>query len=208
MTIRDTGLEDLWQRSSELALAAESLAALFEEGAIRLSRKDQVARLKALRSGILERLERAKGRETAAGTGHSLASTVDSLFRLGAGLITMTQENATMQAISRQLLARPTGNEPTFGTVLICVGPGGIPEHVDVVSISRVARESKRDEREVMDTLRAGGNLLFTAEAFSYLIDTLSDGILKGVLILPVSSEKVSQIQGPSLLLLSRKKKG
>ncbi len=208
MTTKDPNLEDLRRRASELVSAVQALATLFEEGAILLSRGDQVARLKALRTVVLKRVERARSGEMAASTGHSLASAADSLFRLGAGLITMTQENRTMQAISHQLLARPTGKEPPFGTVLIRVGHGGVPEDVDVINISSLARESKRDEREVMDRLLVDGNLLFTANAFSSLIDRLADGILKGGLSLPVSSKKASQIQRPPLLLLSPKKEG
>ena len=208
MTIKYTNLEDLRRRASELASAVQALATLFEEGAIRLSREDQVARLKTLRSAVVQKVERARSQEMSANTGHNMASTVGSLFRLGAGLITMTSENKTMQAISQQLLAGPTRKEPPFGTILISVGSGGVPEDVDVINISSLARESKRDEHDITDRLLADGNLLFTANAFSSLIDRLADGILKGGLSLPIPVKRVREIQGTPLLLLSSKNEG
>jgi len=152
-------------------------------------------------------MERARGEEMAASYGHSKARAMSSLFRLGAGLITMTSENRTMRAISRQLLAGSSGGEPHYGTVLVRIGPKGLPEDVEVVSISSLARESKRDESEVMDRLLARGNLLFGEETFSRLIDRLAGEILKGGLNLPVSMERLSQLQEWRVLRLNPKKK-
>ena len=208
MTIKYTDLEDLRRQANELASAVQALATLFEEGAIRLSREDQVARLKTLRAGVLQKVERIRSQETAANTGHSMASTAGSLFRFGAGLITSASENKTVQAISQQLLAGPTAKEPPFGTIRISVGPGGVPGDVDVINISSLARESKRDEHYITDRLLADGNLLFTARAFFSLIDRLNDGILKGGLSLPIPVKRVRAIQGMPLLLLGSKNEG
>ena len=208
MTIKYTSLEDLKRRASELVSAVQTLAILFEEGATRLSREDQVARLKILHAAILQKVERARAQETAANTGHSMASTVSSLFRFGGGLITLTSEDTTMQAISQHLLARPARKEPSFGTILISIGSGGVPEDVEAINISRLARESKRDERDVTNGLLADGRLLFTINTFSSLIDRLAGEILGGELNLPVPIKRVLRIQGTRPLLLSSKNDG
>jgi len=193
--IKHPDLEELRRQASELTSAVDSLAILFEEEATLLSRRKQVARLKELHSSILQEVERARQMEMAASTGHGLASLVGLLLRLGGGLITMTSKNETMQAISLQLLTGPSVREPPYGTVLVCVGLGGLPENVDVVSISSLARESKRDEREVMDWLLAHGYLLFTGDAFSRLIERLAGQILRGEVSLPVSAERLCELQ-------------
>ena len=144
----------------------------------------------------------------AADTGHNIASAVGSLFRLGAGLMTSTSENRTMRAISQQLLTGPTAQEPTFGTILISIGPVGVPEDVEVINISSLARESKRDEHYITDRLLADGNLLFTTRAFFSLINRLTDEILKGRLSLPIPVKRVREIQGMPLLLLGSKSEG
>jgi hypothetical protein len=195
ITVEDANLQDLRRRASELASGVESLAALFEQDAIRLRRRDEIERLNALRSSILQQVERATGEEMAARSGYNKARTVSSLFRLGAGLVTMTSENRTMRAISRELLAGSNDREPHYGTVLVRIGPGGVPEDVDVVCISCLARETNREEFGVMNELQKHGCLLFGEKAFSLLIDTLSDEILKGQLNLPLSPERIGQIQ-------------
>jgi hypothetical protein len=195
ITVEDTNLQDLRQRASELASGVESLAALFEQEATRLKRSDQVARLNTLRSSILQKVERARGEEMAARSGYNKARTEISLIQLGAGLVMMISENRTMRAISRELLAGSNDRELRYGTVLIRIGLGGVPEDVDVVCISRLARETNREEFAVMNELQKHGHLLFGEKAFSLLIDTLTDEILKGQLNLPLSLEKISQIQ-------------
>ena len=112
-----------------------------------------------------------------------------------------------MRAISRQLLAGHSGRKPPFGTVLVHIGPRGLPEDVEVVSISSLARESKRDESEIMNGLLTRGNLLFGDEAFSRLIDKIACEILKGGLSLPVSAVRLSELQERHLLRLTSKNK-
>ena len=195
IVIQDTYLADLLRRASELASAVDSLANIFEERAALSNRQNQVARLKEFHSIISQRMERAREVEMAASAGHGLASAVGEMLRLGAGLITMTSEDETMQTVSRHLLTASSTEEAPYGTVLVQVVLGGVPEGVDIVNISCLARESKRDEREVVRALLASGNLLFTGEAFSRFIDGLADRILRGELSLPISTERISELQ-------------
>lgn len=195
ITLEGSNLENLQRRAGELASGVESLAALFEQEATRLKRSDQVARLNTLRSSILQKVERARDDEMAASIGYNKARAISFLFRLGAGLVTMMSGNRTMRAISRELLAGSNDREPHYGTILVRIGPGGVPEDVDVVCISRLARETNWEEFGVMNELQKHGCLLFGEKAFSLLIDTLSDEIFKGQLNLPLSPERICQIQ-------------
>ena len=63
--------------------------------------------------------------------------------------------------------------------------------------ISSVARETNRDEHQVMQGLYKEGNLLFTEESFSRLIDSLSHRILKGTAALSLSVKALSKINIP-----------
>ena len=164
-------------------------------------------RLRALCSAVLQGVESAKSLERAASYGHTEAKMVSSLFQVGAGLIMMMSENRMIQAISHELLAGPRGKEPNFGTVLICIGPEGLPEDVEVISISSLARESKLDESEVINRLLVSGNLLFGEESFSHLIDRVSGEILNGKLSLPVTAKRISRLQGWRALRLNPKNK-
>jgi len=200
-------LQDVRGQAAKLSAAADALGAIFEDEGAWLRRVDQVACLKTLLSYVLGELESAKRRETSASLSHSKVSLVGSLFRLGAGLITRTSEGPVMQAISRQLLAGSNAREPPFGTVLVRIGPRGLPEDVEAVSISSLARESGQDESEVIERLLAGGNLLVSKESLSHLIDRLAGEILEGRLGLPVSAARLSQLQERRVLRLNPKNK-
>ncbi|MBI2858295.1 MAG: hypothetical protein HYX90_04385 [Chloroflexi bacterium] len=201
MTMKDFGLADVRRRANELVSAADSLANLFEEGATLMRRQDQVARLKEFHSAIRQRVEQLRKAERAASTARGAAGLLGSLVWLGAGLITMASEDETMQAVSRQLLDGPPDREHPCGTVVVCVGPGGVPEEVDAVSISSLAREAGKDEGQVRNVLLAHGYSLLNDDVFFRLIDNLAGQILNGKLSLPVSAERLGQLQEERPLL-------
>ncbi len=89
-----------------------------------------------------------------------------------------------------------------FGTVHIVIGKEGSPE---VVSVSRLARESSRSESDVVSILRNNGYLSMTPEAFAQILNKVERGILDGSLSLPINivisslskSPKVASVQLP-----------
>ena len=82
-----------------------------------------------------------------------------------------------------------------YGTVLVAVRRSGVQDEVDVISLSRLARESGWPEAEVKAALEARGYLLMTPQTFSRVMDGLEDSMLRGILALPIA--------GASLLLKS-----
>lgn len=106
----------------------------------------------------------------------------------------MASKNKGLLAISGHLLSNLGSKEHPFGTVVVCIGPKGLPDDAKVISISELARESNRDESEVINTLQERGYLLFSEEAFSRLIYRLISDVQEGRLLLPVSTEKLAEI--------------
>jgi hypothetical protein len=88
-----------------------------------------------------------------------------------------------------------SNKKPPFGNVMVCIGSGGLPGDVEIISISQLARESKRPESDVINELQKRGYLLFSKEAFSLLNDKLIDDIREGRLRLPISREKLFEIR-------------
>ena len=102
-----------------------------------------------LYSSIRQQLEQAKSLEIAASSGHSKAKLVTSLAGLAVGIgIRMASENKRALAFSDHLLKNLGGKERPFGTVFVSIGPKGLPDDVQVVSVSELARESNREESE------------------------------------------------------------
>ena len=203
LTTHGTYLKNLLRQARRLTSSAFSLSAIFEEEANQLNRKDEASRLKALYFCIRRQLDWAKSSEDAASYGYSQANLIISLGGLAAGsIIKMVSRNKQLSAFADYLLKSPTNKERPFGLVLIWIGPKGLPDDVGVVSVSRLARESNREEPEVIDELRERGYLLLSEKAFSLLTDKLINDIQEGRLDLPVSMEELSEIKTSGLMRL------
>ena len=188
-------LKNLRQQLRKLTADSLSLGNMVAEEAVHLSWRDEALRLKALHFTIRQQLDQAKSSEDAASYGHTKVSLIMTLGGLAVGgAIKMLSKNKGMLAFSDSLLSNLGGEQSAFGRVRICVGPRGIPDDVQVVSISGLARESKREESEVIDELQKRGFLLFTEKAFSVLIDKLARDVQEGRLHLPVSIEKLMEL--------------
>lgn len=195
LTTHGTYLKNLLRQARRLTSSAFSLSAIFAEEANRLSREDEASRLRALYYAIVVQLDRVKWSETSASHGYSQADLIISLGGLAAGsIIKMVSRNKQLSAFADYLLKSPTNKERPFGLVLICIGPKGLPDDAGVVSISQLARESSRQESEIINKLQEGGYLLFSEKAFSLLVNRLVDDVREGRLRLPISREKLSEI--------------
>jgi hypothetical protein len=159
-----------------------------------LDREDEASRLKTLYSSIKRQLDEARRLESAARHGYSEAKLITSLGGLAVGgIIRMTSKDKGLLAFSNHLLRNLGGEEHPFGTIVVYIGPKGLPDDVKAISISELARESNREESEVISKLRERGYLLLSEGAFSRLIDRLITDVQEGRL-LPVSTEKLAEI--------------
>jgi hypothetical protein len=195
LTPHNTYLKNLKHQARKLTSAGLSLITLFAQEANRLSREDEASRLKALYSSIGQQLDLVKCSEDSASYGHSQAGLISSLGALAiSGIIKRVSNNKRLSSFADYLLESPTNKERPFGKVLVCMGPRGLPDDVEAISISRLARESNRPESEVIKELKESGCLLFSEKAFSHLIDGLIDDVREGRLCLPIPREKLSEI--------------
>jgi len=201
MSFFHADVKNLYHRAKKLTSASLSLVALFAEEVSRLNRWDEASRLRTLYFSIRRELDWVKSDEAAASCGHSQANLMASLGGLVVGgIIKMASRNEQLSTFADYLLKSPTEKERPFGLVLVCIGPKGLPDGVEVVSISRLARESDQEESEIINELQQCGYLLFSEEAFLLLIDRLINGVLEGRLLLPISVEKLSEIKTASYL--------
>jgi hypothetical protein len=198
----DACLKNLYHEAGILAGVAVSLSESFEIEAERLRREDTVARLKAIYVAIAQALQWLRLAEDAARREDTKQNLARGVIGLVMGVIlALTAKNQPASNLAGHAFDTDTHEKRPFGTVMVCVGPEGLPTDVRAISISELARESNRPEFEIIQKLREGGYLLFTQEAFSSLIDKLAIDIREGRLDLPVSSEKLldlgtSAIQG------------
>jgi len=187
-------LEDLRSKGKALVKGASSLNGVFDKEEARLKRADEVSILIAVRRTIVEQVRELKHSETLASYGHSQANLV--LFPVGLALTAILSKNNLPSAIADYLRSGPGDRHRPFGTVMVCVGPKGLPGDVKAVSISQSARDSNRPQAEIMSKLQDDGYLLFSEDPFSLLIDKLVADVRQGKVCLPVSRERLGEIAG------------
>jgi len=187
-------LKSLQPQGKRLIETMVALNARFVEEEIRLDRENEVSILKLVHCAIVEQLQELKRIETSASIGHGQGNLV--LFPIGLALTAMFSKNNRPSAITDYLLHGPGDRYCPFGTVMVCVGPKGLPDDAKAISISQSARDSNRLEPEIVNKLQEDGYLLFSEEVFSSLIDRLITYVRQGKLCLPVSRERLAEIAG------------
>lgn len=187
-------LESLQHQAERLTATGFSLITLFAEEAKRLSREDEASRLKAVYSTVVEQLGRVESNERSASHVQSqmnqAASTVTWGMSIGRAIVSKGNRLSTF---SNSLSSVSIKKRP-YGTIMVCIGPKGLPDDARVVSISELARESNRPEFEITQRLQKDGCLLFSQEAFSRLIDKLVIDIQEGRLHLPIPIETLPEV--------------
>jgi hypothetical protein len=191
-----TYLKNYQHQAGILAEAAVSLSKSFEVEADRLTRDDGEQRLKAIHATVAEELERSRRLESAASYGYTKAnlpfSITGSIVKI---ILAASTENQRVLNLVDHVFDTSAEKKRPYGTVMVCVGPKGLPDDARVVSISGLARESNQPESETIQVLRKRGYLLFNQETFSRLIDKLVIDVRDGRLHLPISSEKLPEVE-------------
>jgi len=187
-------LKNLQSQAKRLTESGLALNALFAQEEIRLKREDEASSLRAVYRAVVEQFQRLEGTEASVRRGHSQANLILSLS--GLAVAAMGSKSKQLSAIAHYLLQTPANEQQSFGLVMACIGPKGLPDDVRCVSISQLARESGRPQPEIINKLQEDGYLLFSQEAFTVLIDRLIDHVRAGKLNLPVCRDKLAEITG------------
>ena len=125
----------------------------------------------------------------------SSASTKATLFTGLAGLAIGTLMGAALRTEDHPLLvgARLANNEfkrtESFGTIAVAGGDAGVPDDVQVVSLSKYARDRRSSEWDIRAEYEARGYRLMTPDSFFKFLDQVKDNVLKGVSSLPTAKK-------------------
>jgi len=199
-------LQDLRDRARELATACRTLDTIFAQGAVRLRQEAEVERLKTMATRIRQHLEEATMSEKGAQYGSQKADALVGIGRfIAQGIGPAKGEHARVDAFDKTIAARQASRQHCFGMIMVCVGKGGLPDDVHVVSISRRARTQNLSESAITLEIQKGGALLFTAGKFMQMVEGVVRGIREGKLRLPILPEqltaKLVPAKRPSLII-------
>lgn len=170
----------------ELAEQSGALAALkevFAQEAEHLRRHDQARRLRDLRSEVMREVEHIRRVEVDAAYTFNKVMLISGLAKLAFGAlgaaVVGTREHPL--SVGAQLAKGDFERTQPYGTVLVAIGPGGVPDDVHVIPVSRWARESDRSEAEIEAALKAKGYRLMTPQSFSTVMEELEDRVSEGL---------------------------
>jgi hypothetical protein len=180
---------DVLEQEAALGGLAEALALEAE----RLHRRDQVRRLSALRAMVQDKVSLLQEAEAEAHLRFSEGKLLDGVFQFAIGGLTAALRQAHEHPLSTaaRRAKEALSQSALFGRVVVLVGPGGVPDGVAVVSLSALAREARRAEAEAEEALRRKGFLVLTPQAFTKGLDLLVQGVLGGVVALPVPADRL-----------------
>ena len=186
-------VEALCRQVREQVTALEPLGDVFAQEAKRIFRHDQVRRLRSLKTRVLSEVDDIQRKETAVSYGFTTATLITGMAKLAlGGLAAAVVRNRRALSIGAYLAERDLTKTAPFGTVAVAVGRSGLPDDVEVISLSRFARELDRLESDIEATLQTHGYLLMTPEVFSTVLTEFERRVLDGSLSLPVTSEQLS----------------
>lgn len=185
--------KELQREVTRQKVALEELALVIAQCATILLHHDQAACLRSLKARIMKEVEEVRGLENSASTGSNQGKFAGSLvaFALGSSFAAPAGQESPVSAGARLFKSALDRNRP-FGAVLIAVGREGLPHNVEVVPLSRLARESNTPESEVSTTVKNRGYLLMKPETFVEVLCNLERKVLDGSMSLPVNIAQIA----------------
>ena len=188
----DVWLEGMIGKVRAHTTAVRELVAILADGAQRLTQHDQAACLRSLKTRLIEEVGHFQRMETAAHTGYSQGKIISGLaaFAIG-GLFGAASGRKDPASAGWRLAKSVLDKNVPFHTVLIAVGKGGLPDGLEVIPLSRLARELHKSELEIEASLKHNGYLLMTPEKFAKVLDKVERGILDGSVSLPIVIDEI-----------------
>jgi hypothetical protein len=179
----------LHRRVREQNDAVAILGQVFVQEAERLRRHDEAYCLDELGRRVTQEAKELRRMEGSASYGFAKTKrdTAVANFILGSLIAAFVGTKQHPLLVGAKLAASERLRSAPFGNLVVAIGPGGIPDDVHVIPLSRLAREQGRAESQVLAALKDSGYQLMTPEVFSTVIDELKEKVLKGVLALPTA---------------------
>jgi hypothetical protein len=198
-------LLNLKERLREQGSDCKALDTFFAEGADLMAREAYIVQLHNLTIRLKQHLEEAVLNEDGAQYASLAGDAVSSI----SGLIVKGIGSAigghpwSSEAFEKDLTGRRARKQRTFGMIMVCIGKGGLPDDVHIVSVSEKARTQNRSESTIILEIQQSGALLFAPDKFMQLIEELVRDIRKGKSRLPILPEqlpvKLVPVKRPSL---------
>ncbi|MBN2098193.1 MAG: hypothetical protein JW753_01205 [Dehalococcoidia bacterium] len=191
-------VDSLRSRIDAQAKALSEIADILAEEAERCRRADQARCIDTLQDHVLWQVRRLQRAEESARMDFTMARPGRSIaMAVGTGLGAWLSRNADPFCRAMEVLKKEMDKTLPFGNVVVMVGPRAIPQRLEVILLSRMARESSRSESETVAALEAKGYRLGKPEILLAQLDKLREQVLSGAVVLPITEGQVRACLAP-----------
>lgn len=151
-------------------------------------RDDQARSLDDLKKRVQREIKDIERMETASSIGFAKGTLLVGLaqFTIGSLWAVVSHSDEHPLSVGLGLVENSLERTAPFGTIVIAVGPKGFPDDVQVIPLSKWARDQDKEESEVVASLRSSYPVM-SAERFFGALEEVKGKVLKGVISLPVS---------------------
>ena len=185
-------VQTLHERADAQSCAVDALDDVFSLEARRLNRLDQAHRLDRLRTRVEGEIAAAAQDEAMQSYAFAKVSLISGSTVLGIGALTaLARRDSKAFSFWGRIAEKGFARTQPFGTVVVAIGPDGVPDDVDVISLSELARRQGLHESVVRAHHQSRGYRIMSPHAFFKYIDGLRDGVLAGNLTLPVTEARL-----------------
>ena len=174
------------------AKALSDIADVLAEEAEKCRRADQARCIDALQNHVLWQVRQLQRAEESARMDFNIARPGRSIAKaIGTGLGAWLSHDMDPFCRGMEVLKKELDKTLPFGNVVVMVGPGKIPQRLEVISLSRMAREGGKSESEIMADLEAKGCRLGKPEIFLTALDKRREDVLSGAVALSLTEGQI-----------------
>ena len=158
-------LSDMPEEISQFAEAYGELNHHITKEAEYINRLDRIAEINALKARLIREVDRIQNEERSSEHAFDTGKVFSDMLNFAAGSLTgILSKQESPFASGGRLFINELGKKASFGNVMIAIKKGSPIEEAEVISISRLAREAKTTEAEVISSLEHKGYSLITPQ--------------------------------------------
>ena len=191
----------IFKEIKELNDAFTELDSLITKEAEFVQRLDRVAKIDALKSRIAAEIKHIQEAELESernfNTGTLRSGIAHFVFGSIVGAI-LNHENPF--SFGAKSFSTELDKKADFGNVMIAIKESGKLEDIEVIAVSRLAREAKTTEQDIISIFKGNGYLLLTPEELWKSLHRLEEDIMEG-------KYKSEREQNKALLNYAKKRK-
>jgi len=174
-------LVDMTEKVQQLAEVYEELNGHVAQEAEYINRLDRIADINALKARLIIEVDRIQNEEISSEHAFNAGKVFSGMLNLATGSITSAVlKQGDPLSFGFRLLTKEFGKKNCFGNVMMVVKKGGKLEDIETIAVSRLAREAKVTESDIMSSFKNKGYSLMTPEELWIYLDYVKDMIKEG----------------------------